>query len=325
MRSETSEESLRRIQEILLDSPEARAWPIVEELVRRELRPNAKPCWEYAFHAAEACGAESGVALRAAAAIFCLLHSIHLVDDLLDEDPEGLQHRVGSGTAANLALAFQGLAAFALEGVDWPAEARALAQASLGRCALATAFGQNLDAEDPEGEEAYWRVVHHKTPPLFGCALLLGSLAGGADPRQAAVVEKLGLHLGEIVQINDDLRDAMERPAAPDWRRRWTNLPILYARLAEHAEKERFEALRERVFDDSDALLEAQDILVRSGAVSYCAYRLLEAYRAGRRHVAGLGLERPEALDDLLAIHVRPLRALFERIGVESPDELFAP
>ena len=320
----TSEDTLQQIQELLLDAPEVRAWPLVGELVRREVRQHAKPCWDYAFHAAEAVGGVASRAVPSAAAVFCMLHSIHLVDDLLDEDPAGLQHRVGVGTAANLAVAFQGLAGYALESAEWSPEVAGLAQASLGRCALATAFGQNLDVQDVDGEDGYWRVVRSKTPPLFGCALLLGALAGGASPERARRIQELGLHLGDIVQINDDLRDAMERPAAPDWGRRWTNLPILYARLAEHPERDRFEMVADTVFDDPAALEQAQYILVRSGAVSYCAYRVIEAYKKGRHEIASLDLPEPAALDELFTIQVRPLRKLLARLGVDSPDELFA-
>lgn len=246
------------------------------------------------------------------------------MDDLLDEDPDGLHHRVGTGTAANAALAFQGLASHALEHAEWPEAVAGAAQASLGRCALETARGQNLDLSDAEGEESYWRAVRAKTPPLFGCALYLGALAGSAAPETAREIERLSLPLGDIVQIGDDLGDALARPAAADWSRRWGNLPILYAHVADHPGRARFAELAMRVFDDSDALEEAQRLLVTSGAVSYCAYRLLEAYKAGMGRIAELGLPNPAPLEELFHSLLQPLRGLLERVGIEGADRLFA-
>ncbi|MCG8459917.1 MAG: polyprenyl synthetase family protein [Holophagales bacterium] len=315
-------ETVRYIRRCLKSMDEVEAWPELIEMIDRPVRPHAKPSWEYVFHGCEAVGGERRAALPASASIFCLLYSIHLVDDLLDEDPDGLHHRIGVGRAANAALAFHGMAGRVVAESQLPAEKQALAQGTIARMGLATAYGQNLDVSDPEGEESYWQVLRHKTPPLFGCALVLGALYGGADRDTAESVGRLGQAIGEIVQINDDLKDAMDEPARPDWQRRWTNLPILYGLIAEHRERERFQELVERTHE-AEALREAQEILVRSGAVSYCAYRIIEAFRGATETIRGLDLPNPRALDSLVERHVRPLESLLRSVGVESPEELF--
>ncbi len=171
---------------------------------------------------------------------------------------------------------------------------------------------------DPAGEEAYWQVVRQETPPLFGCALELGALCGGAEPELAAHLGELGVGLGEIIQISDDLGDAMARPAAPDWQRRWTNLPILYARQAAHPERERFAVLHDRA-EDPEALAEAQAILVRSGAVSYAAYKILHAHEASIEALHRLPLRAPESLVEPFKTQIEPLEGVLESLGVSVP------
>ncbi|MEM6795836.1 MAG: polyprenyl synthetase family protein, partial [Acidobacteriota bacterium] len=288
---------LSDIQQRLAEFPELGQWPELERLVGRKLS-GGRPCWEFTVDACRAVGGERADAAPGAAVVFGLFYSIHLVDDLLDEDPKGVYHRVGVGPAANMALALQSAASRLLGSCGLSPEAECLAHRALGQAGWGTAFGQMLDHQDFPGEEAYWRMVGHKTPPLFSFALLLGSLVGGASVEKAQQLARLGALLGEIVQISDDLGDAMEQPAAPDWRRQATNLPILFATTAEHAEREAFEALLKRV-DEPEALAEAQAILVRSGAFSFCAYRLIQAHRKAAGEIKALDLVRPAALLDL--------------------------
>ncbi|MEM1182355.1 MAG: polyprenyl synthetase family protein, partial [Acidobacteriota bacterium] len=248
--------------------------------------------------------------------------SIHLVDDLLDEDPDGLQHRIGAGGAANAALGFQSIATRLLEDMELAPEAEAAAHRRLGDCCLGTAFGQMLDSCDEAGEEAYWRVVDLKTPPLFSYAFFLGALSATGRLEDAIKVEALGKALGRLIQLNDDLKDALERPAAPDWGRQATNLAILYGTTADHPEREELIRLKSEV-SDPECLQKAQEILVRCGAFSYCSYQMVQAYRAARSDVASLGLPDTEAMVAVFDEYLKPLVDLMASIGVEAPTELF--
>ena len=95
--------------------PEVAAWLDMARLVRRSIQSAAKPCWEYPLLACRAVGGKDEQALPGAGVIFCLLYSIHLVDDLLDQDPSGLHHELGEGKTANLALALQAAAGLLIE------------------------------------------------------------------------------------------------------------------------------------------------------------------------------------------------------------------
>jgi geranylgeranyl pyrophosphate synthase len=283
----------------LLDVPALRAWPAAVDLIRRPVRASSLPCWEYPLLACAALGASREQAEPAAAAIFALIAAIHLVDDLLDDDPKGLFRSIGAGGAANLALAFQGAALEVLARAGLDADRQAALTGIAARITVDTAWGQHLDTLEIEGEEGYWRVVDHKTPPLFSGALAMGAVCAGASPEVAGGVGALGLEIGRMVQISDDLHDALERPAAPDWRRPSGCLPILYAMTVDHPDRARFAALLGAV-EQPEALAEAQAVLFRSGAASYCVHRLLDQHRRAVDRLDALALPDPTALRALV-------------------------
>lgn len=298
-------------------------WSDLSELLSRPFGGEIKPSWEYACHAAAASGGTWESGLPAAAAVLCLHYSIHLVDDVLDEDPAGLQHRLGHGPVFNMATACQAVAGLCLARADAEAGVAADLHLQLHETVVDTGYGQFLDASDPVDEDGYWVAVRAKTPPLFRCALFMGARLAGASRRQALETAELGRFLGEIAQINDDLGDAVERPARPDWERRGGNLAILFAASAEHPEQARFLNLAEQLragSGDSATLEEAQDILIRSGAVSYCVHRLVDSYRQGLARLAQLALAERRWLVELFEYQLEPLRRLLDRLGIDGAE-----
>jgi geranylgeranyl pyrophosphate synthase len=297
------------------------SWPQMLGLVERMVHKESLSVWEHPISACLAVGGGEAAALPAAAAVFCSVISIHLVDDMLDDDPRGDYRVLGIGPAANLGLAFQAAGHLLLEQADASAEIRAALQASFAKMSLATCYGQNLDARELASEQEYWRVVETKTPPLFGEALRMGALLGGASPGTADHLARLGRILGLFIQVSDDLTDALETPARADWQRRSNSLPLLYAMTAEHADREDFLRLSARTADP-EALAEAQKILFRSGAVSYCTLKLIEFSRELQALFARVPLRDPEPIERLLEIHTQPLYRLLEKVGVEDPMAL---
>ena len=323
--AEKGMELIDQIKERMLAIPTVAEWPEVAQIVRSgKSKGTSIPCWEYPLLACRAVGGDDQRAIPGMAATAALLNSIHLLDDMLDEDEKGLYHTLGSGHVANIATAFQAIATQMLDGLDLPPDRLAALHLAVARGGLSTAFGQYLDASPPEGdpEERYWRVTLSKTPPLFGAAFFLGAVLGGAELELASRIETLGQAVGRMVQAGDDMTDALETPPDPDWKTGWNNLVILYARVAEHQERERFESLLDQVHHDPASLEEAQDILVRCGAVSYGCYHVVQGYRQGRDTLAALGLPHPEALGGLFEELIAPARRLFESLGIEPPEEL---
>ena len=297
------------------------AWPQMLQLMERVVHRESLSVWDYPAASCTAVGGEAGDALPGGAAVLCALISIHLVDDMLDDDPKGDYRRLGAGRAANLGLAFQAAGHLVLDDPNVHPRIRAALHASFARMSIGTAFGQDMDSRELRSEEEYWRTVGAKTPPLFGAAFRMGALLGGAPEPVADELEAFGGVLGRFVQVSDDLSDALETPAKADWERRPNNLPMLYAMTADHPARERFLELSARSADP-DALAEAQQILVRSGAVSYCVFKMVEIADEARRVLGGIPLRNAAPVEQIFAAHLRPLHRMLESVGLEEPVSL---
>ncbi len=305
-----------------LQQPEVAAWPSLIEVWNHYARQAR--AWLLPELACRAVGGNVEQVEPVVTAVGCCHISIVLVDDLLDDDPKGLYRRLGVGEAANFALAFQSIAYRIIQQAaderEWET-AKMLAE--LFHLNLTTAHGQHLDVQKVLTEGHYWATVEAKSMPYYGAGFYLGALASGADEALAAKLRHFGRLIGKLIQISDDLADVYQVPAGPDWLRGWGNLAILYARLAEHSGKERFEALLPHI-EDLAALEEAQQILLESGAVSYCIYHLLQTARDARAVLNDCAVQNPLLLQQFLAERVAHLFDLMEASKMPLPTELAA-
>jgi len=280
--------------------------------------------WRLPILACTAVGGSRDHAIPLVTAIACLHKSIILIDDMLDEDPRGEFHLIGEGAAANLAAAFQAAGIEVICQSHSDSGTKLAVIRGLNQMLLTTALGQHMDAQNPQDEETYWELVRTKSSPFFGAALRVGALFGGADPEISAQIEKFGRLYGEMIQIHDDLNDTMDTPANPDWVQGRSPLPILFAQVVDHPDRKRFLELHQNIAE-SDALAEAQTILIRCGAVSYCIDQLLRRVQAAQEILASTLLARPKKLAGLLTDVVDPVKNLFTEIGVEQPETLLQP
>lgn len=269
------------------------------------------PAWGLPLAACRAVGGTADQALPATAAVAAAHIAILLVDDLLDEDPRGRHHRLGAGGAANLAAAFQSTALQAAADCAAPKAARLDVLERLNHMFFSTAWGQYLDALNPADEAGYWQVAESKSSPFFAAAFYAGARLGGANHSHASALGDVGALYGVMVQVHDDLNDALETPANPDWLQGRHPLPLLYAATVDHPERKRFIALRAQAAKP-EKLAAAQEILLRCGAVSYCLYHLRERHTLASQKLAALGLPSPEAIGDVLASLIRPVDALLK-------------
>ncbi len=301
------------------DIPGANAWEEMQALFQRiaSARPHH---WLLPEQACEAAGGILEQAVPAVTALGCAHISIILVDDMLDSDLRGEYRQIGAPAAANLACAFQSAGLEAIFQGGGEPDSRSLAAASFNRMFLMTALGQSLDVQCPGDEDAYWRMVQAKSAPFFGAALQIGAILGGASREAAAKLEKIGRTYGEMIQIHDDLSDTLTLPAGPDWLQGRSPLPILFARVVDHPERSRFLELFREAGEDEDALCEAQEILIRCGAVSYCADQLLRRDKAARKILRSAELVCPGVIENLLDKVIAPVWKLFDAIGDLSRD-----
>ena len=302
--------------EYLLKLPIFNSWQGMESVLHRVASTRPRD-WNLPILTCQAVSAPPEKAIPAAAALACAQISIILVDDILDDDPRGEYQRIGSGRAANFAVAFQAAAIESLLASGARSKVGHEAVKSLSRMISTTAFGQELDIRNPADETSYWKVVENKSAPFYGCAFHLGAILGEGTDEAADGLKRLGELYGEMIQIHDDLNDTMAVPANPDWLQGRKPLPILFAHSVEHSQRERFIELHQNISAEG-ALLEAQEILIRCGAVSYCVDQLLHRYRAAQEILKQTPLQNRGMIDSVMDAILAPVQRLFETLGVSS-------
>ena len=308
------------IKALVVNLPEVAAWPEMANIFDRFLGKSFRDC-EFPQFACQAVGGDESAIPPAAAALVCMKIGITMADDILDEDPRGLYHKLGTGVAANLALAFQAAAFHVIANSSVDAERRAAAMAELAQMALTTALGQNFDVQNLSGEENYWHVIGTKSTPYYAAALHVGAVLAKSEPSVAKRLHQFGVLTGEIIQVHDDITDALEQPANPDWNRGHNNLLILYALTANHPDRDKFRTLLPQI-DDTNALRAAQQILIHCGALSYAVYHIAQRCKTARQLVASTPFTDPTPLHHLLAWYATPLVVLLKNVGAEIPPEL---
>ncbi len=296
------------------------SWPELQTLFTRTAKMKPR-YWLLPMQACEAVGGSIAESVPAVTAIACAQMSILLIDDMLDEDPRGEYHQSGHAKVANYAAGLQAVAAEAFCSNEVQLDVRLPGLCSLNQMVLMTAWGQHLDVQNPLDEAEYWRVTQNKSAPFFGAAIHLGALAGKASDQIAGELKQFGRLYGEMIQIHDDLNDTMAQPASPDWLQKRTPLPILFGQVVEHPERARFLELRQNITQPG-ALAEAQDILIRCGAVSYCIDQLLRRFQLGRKMLRAIPLAERDTLDNLLEEVISPVYRLFRETGTPLPDHL---
>jgi hypothetical protein len=262
---------------------------------------------------AAAYGGNEASQVGANSVITLLYAAIIAVDSILDGDEFGPVAGFSSGELANMSL---GLAGWAVRVLDRLDAARGKSEASdiFSRLLYQVSLGQALDSGNPETEDAYWELARMKSGSFFSGAFTLGGLAGGASAADQTRLAALGQVYGVMLQIHDDLRDALETPANPDWLNGRYTLPILYAHLVDHPERARFDAIRPKVADEA-FLVEAQEILVRSGALSYGFYQIQELYDQAMLELEDLSLADDQVIHKMFNELQHPVEKILARVA----------
>jgi geranylgeranyl pyrophosphate synthase len=300
--------------QLLLDSPEAQRWPDLKQAFERA-KKHLPVAWHFPVRACEAMGGMPQRATPAVAAITCAHMAIMLVDDMLDEDPRGAYRTMGTGKAANLAVGLNAMGIGVLLS-EKNCREREQAASALNEMIQRTAAGQNMDVMNLQTEEGYWAVTRAKSSPYFEAALHIGALFGGASLQLAEQIKGFGTLYGDIMQIHDDLNDSLAVPANVDWLAGRSPLPLLFAQIVDHPQRDRFLELRSRV-EDPVALEEAQEILVSCGAISYSVDVLMRRHQQATELLNTIELVNPSALTGLLDEAIAPVKHLFAKVGAD--------
>jgi geranylgeranyl diphosphate synthase type I len=138
-------------------------------------------------------------------------------------------------------------------------------------------------------------MVEKKTAALFGCALGLGGLAGGADDATVEGLVRAGRELGVAFQMTDDALGVWgseertgKRPAA-DIRDRKKSLPVVYA--LSRTEGEELSGIYARLELSDGDITRVIELLDACGARERCAQAAEERLREGLALLDGLPLD----------------------------------
>lgn len=292
----------------------AQSWPTLSQGLERAAAKQSQ-IWKLPVLGCQTFGVAAQAAVPAAAAMICSEIAILLVDDILDEDPRGEYRRIGAGPAANLAMGMEALAVdLLLDDADSDRAQRA--SRALTRMLATVARGQALDIENRLDEAHYWQVTEAKSAAWFASALYLGALY--ADPMSVAAEQlyEFGLVYGQMMQIHDDLNDVLASPANVDWTSGRYPLPILFAEVVDHPDRDHFIGLRKRAAE-AESLEAAQAILVSCGAISYSVNELLLRHEKARQMLGAMQTPNAGPLETLLAEVIEPVEQLFNAVGGE--------
>lgn len=273
---------------------------------------------DWAAHAAAAFGRREAANIIAPA-INGVIAAVHLLDDVQDEEAGGLHMRIGAGRVFNLS---QLAALDAMEVVNkagFDDERWAAAIAALGRGLRETARGQvmELEAAAAGRTDDFWAVVDAKTPPLVATALELGALVAGATPAAASDLVQLAVPAGRLIQIHDDITDAIGQKSGSDWRRPHANLLMAYSLSGPRGPE--FAALAAAA-TNVESINAARHFLLADGALSYAMHALRATIDDAAGVIAGLDVPHRDALEGTVTGHRRMLAHLMTASGVPESD-----
>ena len=230
---------------------------------------------------------------------------IVILDDVLDGDQV---YGTDGAKLANMGAALFSLANLEISNISEDPSVSLFAQKVLSEMLFNVALGQSLDSQNPDTEEGYWQAAALKSGAFFKGAFLLGGLVGQASDKDLQTLGSLGQEYGLLLQIHDDLKDALEVPANSDWLNGRLSLPLLFAHTVDHPWKERFNNIRQEV-NTPELLSEAQEILVRCGALSYGLFQIQE-------HADRVD----ELLDELEMEDQKEIQKLFDELIIPAEE-----
>src|SRR5688572_1121497 len=132
------------VTKFILDMSFVRSWPELQRFIVKTASTKPRD-WKLPVLGNHVAGGSSTQLIKAVAAIACLHMSIILIDDMLESDPRGDYHRVGSGNASNMASALQAASLEIIMLSDTKPEVKLITLRNLNEMILNVAIGQALD------------------------------------------------------------------------------------------------------------------------------------------------------------------------------------
>lgn len=155
-------------------------------------------------------------------------------------------------------------------------------------------------------EEAYFKIISHKTASLFVSCIKMGAYAVDADGPKVEAMERFAELLGLCFQIRDDIfdyysNDEVGKPTGNDLREGKITLPLLYALTKTDApEREAMLALSKKEQLEESEIETLIDYARRAGGIDY-AYSTMDRLRDEAMQLL-LGFPESQTVEDFRSI-----------------------
>jgi len=245
-----------------------------------------------------------------AAAWFLFYAAAHIMDNIEDQDqPDPWWADLGRGAAINAATGLYFSASLALNNLLKHEATRASATeviTDFNHNFLVMCSGQYRDLVSPTPTlEQYWENAAAKSGTFFSLACRSGARLATDDTLRVRKFSHLGLHVGLLVQILDDLEDMhpVQRLDLPGRQPELSHsLPVVYAlSVYPPRERARLRELLATARHDLGAAQEALTLIDQSGAALYLAAEI-ERHRQQAIEVLEQVAPQPPAGEALLTL-----------------------
>lgn len=254
-----------------------------------------------------------------------------LIDDVVDHDQTKPDHGMTEERRLNLGCALLIAGSQLIMASKFPAEVKIDIQKEYNNWLLDAAEGQELEARGvqlvqthEDVEKHYWQAVRGKSSQQVGSMFRLGTVMA-QRPEFADSFYEVGVLIGDMKQIKDDLSDALFKEVSPDWDSPGKNLLILFCHHPNHPKREEFLSHFERVTKDPVSHRICREIMIETGALGYAIYHLYDRYRKAQKLFSEIEGVDTTPLEKIAKNEIVRVSHEIKKAGIKLPDDLANP
>ncbi|MEP0546757.1 MAG: polyprenyl synthetase family protein [Rhodothermales bacterium] len=323
---ELSDDALERLESLRTLLPDVRAfvrdhtpkhWPMLTDVIESAMDEPLEPPAVLPLASCSAVGGDPAAAVPVSAAWTVLGMAIRVLDDVQDQDrSDALWAQVGPARAFNLSAGLFSLSLRLLaEGYE-PEVHQRLARVFTGE-GLRLAAGQDRDLQGaaPSLEE-HWQTFEEKNARAFVLACEAGAHCGTQEPSSVRACAQYGLHLGNVLQVFDDVQGLWAPDGVGDLAIEKATLPLYYGLSFEHDDRDRLAAWKDAgvLHENAPAVVAILDRLDARAFMMWTA--LQERTRAYDALVPCPGVAGTQALRAYVTVPFAELESLVQPIAL---------
>ncbi|HEX6289394.1 MAG TPA: polyprenyl synthetase family protein [Herpetosiphonaceae bacterium] len=227
-----------------------------------------------------------------------LYFALHMLDTLEDGDrPDASWFHWGIGAAINITTGLLATSSRALDRLEQTGVSASVAQAirhDFNRTLFTMCVGQHHDLtlQEPSLEQC-WQIAEAKSGAFFALPCRAGARLAGANAQTVRLFGNVGLHLGMLIQIGDDLSGlwSTDEAASDLVSGRQSMLPIVYALHTASADDcQLLRSCLQQAVGNPEAEATARQLIINSGAVLYLMTEAQRHAEQAQRLLASMSL-----------------------------------